>query len=196
MFEEWENKTIGTCKHNSDWIRSCWGPSILDQLFRHSIICSGTILGSRKGITALVNALLMEAEHVKTLTHELNGKAKHGRPCVNDQAYVNVLMRQHKDSTGTLAELKSYTKIFKQGDGPVNTIGWLAIDGVVSKDNDGFVLNNDGRRSAVVHQYDRDVDLQTWLDARFVFVLDPIHETWAAGNVYANAIRTAFDIDI
>ena len=196
MFEEWENKTIGTCKHNSDWIRSCWGPSILDQLFHHPIICSGTILGSRKGITALVNALLMEAEHVKTLTHELNGKAKHGRPCINDQAYVNVLMRQHNDSTGTLAELKSYTKIFKQGDGPVNTIGWLAIDGVVSKDNDGFVLNNDGRRSAVVHQYDRDVDLQTWLDARFVFVLDPIHETWAAGNVYANAIRTAFDIDM
>ena len=191
MFEEWKNKTIGTCKHNSDWIRSCWGSDILDQLFHHPIICSGTIIGSRKGIKVLVDALLIEAEHVKTLTHELNGKAQHGRPCVNDQAYVNVLMRQHNDSTGILAELKSFTKIYTQGDGPVNTIGWLAIDGIISKDNDGFVLNNDGRRSAVVHQYDRDLDLQTWLDAKFIFVLDPIDKVWAAGKAYAKAIRTA-----
>jgi hypothetical protein len=191
MFTEWGGKTIGRCKHNSDWVRSCWGANILDQLSHHPILCSGTIFGSRYGINLLVDAMVMEAAHVKTLRHELDGKAKHGRPCINDQAYLNVLMRQKNDSTGILSKLRSMTKIFAQGDGPVNTIGWLAVNGSIAKDSDGFVLNNDGRRSAVVHQYDRDLKIQAWLDAKFVFVLDPIHETWVAGKAYANAIRTA-----
>ena len=205
MFEEWGQKTVGNCKHNSDWVRSCWGSSILEQLAQHPIICSGTIIGSRKGITLLVSALVMEAAHVKTLQHEVDGKAQHGRPCVNDQAYVNVLMRQQfekkgeaveqgegeQNLAGTMATLKSLTKIFAQGDGPVNTVGWLAVNGLISRDVDGFVLNNDGRKSAVVHQYDRDLDLQNWLDAKFVHVLDPLHEEWVAGRKYADDIRTA-----
>ena len=189
MFEEWSNKTVGTCRHNSDWIRSCWGKSMLDIIAQHPIICSGTIIGSRQGITSLVDAFILEAARVKTLQHEVDGKAQHGRPCVNDQAYLNVLMRGLRSDS--LATLKSSTKIFPQGDGPVNTIGWVAVSGSIVRDDDGFVLNNDGRRSAVVHQYDRDLTLQAWLDAKFVHVLDPTHEApWTAGKMYSEELRT------
>jgi len=186
MFEEWNQKTIGTCPHNSDWIRSCWGEKVLQTMFTSPILCSGTILGSRKGIIMLVNALVDEAARVKDLPHEINGKAKHGRPCVNDQAYVNVLLRRNIETNA----LAKSAHIFKQGDGPINTVGWIGVTDNIKRDNEGFVLNNDGRRSAVVHQYDRDLEMQAWIDARFVHVLDPMHEEWNAGKKYSDVIRT------
>ena len=48
------------------------------------------------------------------------------------------------------------------------------------------MLNTDGRRSAVVHQYDRNADVQLWVDARFVHVLDVIEERWEAGAQYSS----------
>jgi hypothetical protein len=48
------------------------------------------------------------------------------------------------------------------GDGPVLTVGAAcaagnehSLDDVLVKDNQGFALNNDGQRAAIVHQYDR-----------------------------------------
>ena len=70
----------------------------------------------------------------------------------------------------------------------MNTIGWLSVSGI-ERDDEGFVLNNDGRRSAVVHQYDRDLELQAWLDARFVHVLDPVHTKWNAGETYSQTVH-------
>ena len=89
-----------------------------------------------------------------------------------------------------MGSMKQRVKIFKQGFGPVNTIGWLSVGSQVPRDVDGFVLNVDGRRSAVVHQYDRDSDVQQWVDARFVHVLDVVEEVWEAGAKYAAALQS------
>jgi hypothetical protein len=201
LFEEWTNMTIGTCKHNSDWVHSCWGPAMQQRLAPHPIICSGTVMGTGLGITRLIRALVDEVAFVRELHASSsararlsippNSTAKHGRPCVNDQAYVNVILRGGAGNKAALmGSMKQRVKIFKQGFGPVNTIGWLSVGSQVPRDVDGFVLNVDGRRSAVVHQYDRDSDVQQWVDARFVHVLDVVEEVWEAGAKYAAALQS------
>ena len=195
--------TIGTCKHNSDWVHSCWGPAMQKRLASYPIICSGTVMGTGHGIQHLIRALVNEVKFVNELRASESARArlsippadtaKHGRPCVNDQAFVNVILRGGAGNNTALKGLinNQRVKIFEQGFGPVNTIGWLSIRSQVARDADGFVLNVDGRRSAIVHQYDRDTGLQQWVDARFVHVLDIVGEVWEAGARYASALQSA-----
>ena len=103
---------------------------------------------------------------------------------------MNIVVRGEAANKTAWESLKERVKIFKQGSGPVNTIGWLSVQSLVSRDVDGFVLNTDGRRSAVVHQYDRNADVQLWVDARFVHVLDVIEERWEAGAQYSRVLQS------
>jgi hypothetical protein len=195
LFQEWSNRTLGNCPHNNDWIRSCWGNRVATELAHHPVICSGTVMGSRRGLEGLIAALQGEVKRVRAFRAAGHpdippvSSAKHGRPCVNDQSYVNVIMRRNS----TVADpLLASAKVFAQGYGPVNTIGWVAVKSQVKRDADGFVLNADGRRSAVVHQYDRAPDIKKWVDAKFVDVIDLVGaEGWAAAATYAQALQRA-----
>ena len=62
---------------------------------------------------------------------------------------LNYLLRTEK------LTLQNETKVWRQGEGPVNTIGYVDSKAIRLGGAEEFVLNNDGSASPVVHQYDR-----------------------------------------
>ena len=53
LAEEFAGKPIGKCKHNSGWIRNCWGEDFLRRVADRVPICSGTIMGTPGGFARL-----------------------------------------------------------------------------------------------------------------------------------------------
>ena len=53
LAQEYSAVSIGQCKHNSRWIRTCFGERVLAQIAAETIVCSGTIMGTPKGFRVL-----------------------------------------------------------------------------------------------------------------------------------------------
>jgi hypothetical protein len=142
LFEEHRRKTIGTCKYNSDWIRSCWGKTFLASISSKPIICSGTIMGTPRGFAQLKDEMLSEM----SITKDLKCSAR-------DQGHLNYLYYNHKIKAS----------VQKHGYGIVNTVGYDTRINVRKYARAGAVLQNDGSVSPVVHQYDRFGELKQML---------------------------------
>ena len=119
--------TIGTCKHNSDWINSCWGTYNAAEACITAHLMLRTVMGTARGIKQLVRALINEVEAVRAMrelkvcrlySHPPAHTAKHGKPCFNDQAYMNIVVRGEAANKTAWESLKERVKIFKQGSGP------------------------------------------------------------------------------
>lgn len=135
---------IGQCPHNSAWVESCWGSAVLKDLYNSTPICAGTIVADAEGFSLLVDTMLSFSE-------------ARGGNC-NDQGALNVVYY-----TGAL---RGSAVVQRQGAGVVNTVGYLSATYIEQHIVNDQLVNDDGRPSPVVHQYDRLSSLQKLLSRR------------------------------
>ena len=154
-FEEAKELTIGMEGNgnswNTRWIRKCYGPQAVAQLAGQNVLCSGTSAGTARSMSRYFDAMLQE---LQSLDCGSIGGA--------DQGVHNYLIR----GSGLVFK-DGEVSIQERGMGVVNTLSALVrlrgpLSGLGLRDSDGYVLNNDGARSAIVHQYDRDEGLKNW----------------------------------
>lgn len=120
---------------NATWLRDLYGEEGLRQLGDRPVSCSGVTVGPREPMLAYLRAMATE------LDRHLIPLGPH------DQAVHNRLL-----ATGALP----WVEAVPNGTGRVLTMGAL---GEVRRDHDGGVLNADGSRPPVLHQYDRHLAL-------------------------------------
>jgi len=125
--------TIGTCPHNSRWVRLHLGEEALARVADRPILCSGTTVGGPGAVLAYLDAL----------TSAMAPFAGGERMAGFDQGVHNVLVH-----TGAMGRVD-----LTDNAGPILTLGYT--EGEPRLDADGFVLNESGERAAIVHQYDR-----------------------------------------
>lgn len=133
-----EVKTIEQCQEwNSRWIRNMYGEEIYQQVKGQKIICGGYMTGKREGVIKLCQLMVEEADkYPRTIPGQ--------PPIFVDQSSMNVFYKLGKFPSTTLHHTG----------GPfVATIGGSM--GTTRLDDEGFLINEDGSRPAVVHQYDR-----------------------------------------
>lgn len=163
LFEENRQvKRVGICPFNSGWL-GCWGREVPRKFSNRSVVCSGSTLGSHYGVARYVNRMIQEMDSQKC--HVTRGTE-------SDQGYHNYLFH-----TGKLAEAGIRVVAHEQGKGIVNTVG--AMNGFrvpadkkgplgsfwKARDADGYIINWDGQKSPVVHQWDRFAkELIKWID--------------------------------
>lgn len=150
--ENWKVKTIGKCVFNSIWIKKCFGRPAIKPIKDLAVICSGSTLGSYQAIFF----------YVQTMLHSMDTVQCWKKGIESDQGYQNYLFYNGKFNTAA-----GNATLFHQGNGPVNTIGAMNgfrvpkhMKGPLDtfwkiRDKEGYILNNDGTRSACVHQWDR-----------------------------------------
>lgn len=148
-------KTVGNCIFNSGWLR-CWGKHVPKTYANRSVVCSGSTMGTRDALFKYTERMIAEFDRMKC--HMTPARTE------SDQGYHNYLY-----DTGELGKLNNVRVIHhEQGRGGiVNTIGAMNgfrvpkhMKGPLDtfwkiRDNEGYVLEYDGTRSAVVHQWDR-----------------------------------------
>ena len=162
-------KWLGKCVYNSMWVSRCFrdfDKDALKRITQEAVICSGSTLGTFNGIDYYVMTMLKWFDKIQCWKKGIE----------SDQGYQNYLFyNKHFDTANGKANLNY------QGIGVVNTIG--AMNGFrvpkdqkgrldtfwKIKDSEGYILNNDGTRSACVHQWDRFyAEIQHWLDITFM----------------------------
>ena len=144
FFAEDGKTTIGSDQHyNSPWIRLVFGDEVYEQMKDKKIICAGTTLGSTGNIMKYLNMMVdvfRQLKETKPNAYRMNV----------DQGIHNYIAHgTHYFTEGTIKD---------NGD-IVATVGLtLSKDPDKIKVEDGVLyLNN--HKSAVVHQYDRSVQL-------------------------------------
>jgi len=150
--ENYKVKTIGNCVYNSMWVGECFGPPALEEVKNLPVICSGSTLGSYPAIRNYISIMLRGMDDIQCWRKNIE----------SDQGYQSYYFH-----TGRFNTADGNATMFAQGTGVVNTIGALNGHRLPAdqkgpldtfwkmRDEDGFILNNDGTRSAVVHQWDR-----------------------------------------
>jgi hypothetical protein len=135
VFAEEPPATIGGQQANSDWIRELYGPAVLAEMADKPISCSGTVFGDRESILHYLSEMRQESFwRRQPLT-------------AHDQGIHNYLVWSGRLEPVTLVA---------NGEGRVLS---MALMPSFRRDHDGYLLNRDGTRPAVVHQYDRHPEL-------------------------------------
>jgi hypothetical protein len=103
---EVETMPIKNQGSNAGWIKDCFGQDALDKIGNNFISCSGTTMGTVKGIRRYLKIMQgIIAEHPKCTFHGI------------DQGFHNYLFWN---------DMITGAKLVRQGVGPVNTIGLLS----------------------------------------------------------------------
>ena len=138
-----EDNIIKNEKLNIKWVKYfCPRANIGNE----TIICSGTILGTIDTFIEFCDALWKFIVEMKDYN------------IARDQGIVNCLIYDKKI-------LNDYL-ITRDNHGPVMTIG-LTERNKISIDKDNNILNFDGQIAAVIHQYDRKLDITKMLNKKF-----------------------------
>ena len=137
---ESREKIVGSCPYNSAWVLAGYGQQKLDEMAQHIVSCAGTTLGPLPQIKRYLHTLL---------TAILTLKDAYG--CA-DQAVHNDLLH-----TGVL---KPVRQLFND-DSPILTVGH---EHEFQHDAQGYLLDGQGHRANIVHQYDRHPGLMKIID--------------------------------
>lgn len=133
-----EVKTIQECRDwNTRWVLNMYGKEVFETVKDQKIICGGYMCGKRDGVIRLCELMVEEADNYP---RTIPGHP----PIFVDQSAMNVFYKQ-----GRLPS----TSLHHTGGPFVATIGGSM--GTTKLDDEGFLVNQDGTRPAVVHQYDR-----------------------------------------
>ncbi len=132
--------------YNAGWVKTLYGESMLRKIGENQVSCSGVSYGDR--LTMLRYFQLVVAEILG-----MNYKAAKTALGGYDQGIHNVLLW-----TGQLDPVKKMYSLSS----PVATINGLEVDELQFND-DGYLVNKDGSKVAVVHQYDRVPNLRDHL---------------------------------
>ena len=180
VFAGVENVPIGRCGWNSGWIRDCFGAKTLKQVEGNMIICSGVSAGTTKTVMKYLEYMSQLFDQ-KSSTHPWSGyspvpEASNFPLCERngvDQGAHNVLIHMKVLTEGEI-------KIWRQRNSPVLNLQAKTLNTVVDNVPVGnSVKNLDGKLAAVVHQYDRNENLQKRLFERYVHWIntsDPLNE--------------------
>lgn len=126
-----EDSAIGTCRHNSAWIRDAYGPARLDELAGRPISCAGTVAGDRESVLRYLDLMCRDIRNDR------------GSKPSFDQAHHNHLVY------GELADIAIHVE---NRTGAVQT---LHHQQRFEFDRLGRLINIDGRVCPVVHQFNR-----------------------------------------
>lgn len=133
-----ESRLLGECSWNRMWLEKGFGKIELDKLFYKPISCSEIVLGSYAVILDYVR--LMSSYICKP----------NSVPLIIDQCVHNYLLWN---------DYLKNVRIFKPGEGPVYTMGYVITDNpgkeMFKLNSKNQVLNNDGSVVPAIHQYDR-----------------------------------------
>jgi hypothetical protein len=135
---------IGGCPHNARWISGHQGEAALARVADRRVSCSGTTVADHDGMVRYLDAM------TRRLLPFTPGPAMAGY----DQGVHNVLIH-----TDPLPGLTLHDNGF-----PVLTLG--ATHGEPATDAHGLVLDGQGRRPVLIHQYDRKPSLFARIRAR------------------------------
>jgi hypothetical protein len=152
VFLEDDRQQMGDCPYNSLWLRTGFGDKVLSELGHEIAACSGVTIG---GYQAVMEYLELMVDHMLRLQAHPSGM---------DQGVHNYLLYTHQLENA---------RIFHNRLGPVFTMG-KTVDLPTAFDGEGFVVNQDGTRPFVLHQYDRHVE-----NGKLEF--DPIRGTLGLG---------------
>jgi len=124
-----EPETVGGCtQHNGLWVRNIYGDEVLDEIKDQQILCCGVTAGKRSAVIDLCNSLLEESKKVSQFI---------------DQASLNVLYGQGRFPN---------SEVHLTG-GPL--VATMHHAKTLTFDRQGYLLGDNGKRIAMVHQYDR-----------------------------------------
>jgi hypothetical protein len=135
-FMEDASQTIGSCIYNSSWIRAGFGAAVLQELADKRIFCSGVIYGSPA-------VLLDYFEQVLQLYSACKPRSS------IDQATHNYILYKQPPKPW---------QAFENGAGPVLTLGYMKPHQFRFNEQ-GLLVNADGRAFNTLHQYDRHPEL-------------------------------------
>jgi hypothetical protein len=123
------------CTANWPWVGGIYGQEGMDTVKDKFIICSGTTMGTRAGVSKYINTMITEITRIRNT----------GRPLYQgeDQPIHNYLIY-----TGGFNNFV----IHKNGGGPITTIHHQQQ---LTFDRKGRLLNIDGTPTPVIHQWDR-----------------------------------------
>jgi hypothetical protein len=153
VFNGVESFPIKECGWNSGWVKDCFGPQVLRDIGSSNIICSGVSAGTTGAVTEYVRT--MSDIFKGTAQGELKGQFPQCERNGVDQGAHNVLVH-----TGALDHL--HPRRWGQAEGPVaNMQAKVAV--LRCGLQEGCKVSNSAGTVAVVHQYDRYPELQTWL---------------------------------
>lgn len=125
---------IGKCPHHIRWLKSAFGPHVLDELAAETVTCAGTVLGDLAGILNYLSVMVATTMKARSL-----------RQADGDQGIHNYVV--HK-------ELVPNMTIHGNLNGPVMTMAAMQRSDVRITEQ-GWVINNTGRVVPILHQYDR-----------------------------------------
>eukprot|EP01038_Epipyxis_sp_PR26KG_P009891 gene9891-13305_t len=156
-FGEVRESMIGACGWNSGWVKDCFGQEVLNAVYNSPIICSGISMGTMdmmsKYIHTMASLLLGLNPYIGT------GFPKCERNGV-DQGVHNVIINLN------LLQINK-NMIFYPEDFPVINMQ-SAQSYLPSTDRPNLLLNNEGNKFSIVHQYDRNNDFQIQLAKKFI----------------------------
>jgi hypothetical protein len=169
--EAYPNKVIGRCPFNGGWIKECYGEERMLSIASNMVSCSGVTFGSRNAVLIYAYLLVLQMDPKVRYGKKTN---KDNKGCISlgmDQGFHNWLLY-----SGALERYMD-VKYFKQGEGPVNTVGaffpgalallkfnlteWKVLKG---KRSEQYFYNWNGDKSPVVHQYDRFKQIEFKMD--------------------------------
>jgi hypothetical protein len=152
-FEESNHLTLGQEPFNREWIKKVYGERWVQAFHPKTILCAGSTFGGQPAIQTYTSAMIRQFDITKRGL---------------DQGHHNFLF--HSNQLIGAPNISSI-QFHHQGTSTVNTLGIL-----ISQENnltslgilrsDGFVYNNDGDISPVIHQYDRDIELSIIMNRR------------------------------
>ena len=133
-FLEEEKNKLGTCPYHVEWLTSQFGAATLAPWTEVTVSCAGTVLGDVRGMLDYLDRMVSTTMKVKSL-----------RAADGDQGVHNYLLR-----TGSLPAVT----LHENRRGAVMTLGPVQMS-ELRVDQDGRVLNDEGKIVPVLHQYDR-----------------------------------------
>lgn len=140
-----EDKKIGDCTFNSNWIEKTYGKNILNSLANETILCSGTVIANHTKMKEYLKTIIKqikENKYKKKMKYLLTFRRdKSGRGC--DQGHANYIA--HK-------KLINGTYFYKNSTGPIATVFHLKK---IKFNNDNYLINDLGKPYSIVHQYDK-----------------------------------------
>lgn len=141
--------TVGLCPYNRGWAERWYGAEWAARIAEKPIVCVGTIVAEREAAIVILERLIEEFR-------------RHGWDVGMDTAAWQRMVWDGWMPVGLMVHAN---------DGPVLTVGY---EKVVELDAEGWIVNREGRRPAVVHQYDRHPELVAAVEARYGTVGDNV----------------------
>ena len=140
-----EDKKIKDCKFNSNWFLKAYGKEKFNKISEKIISCSGTTLGTQKGIKEYLHLMIENAakyKYKKKLKYLVTFRRdKNGRGV--DQAHANYIAHNN---------LIENSCFHKNESGPIATVYHLKN---IRFNDKSQLINSQNKAYSIVHQYDK-----------------------------------------